>query len=437
MSALMFSIVLHIGSAAKNLLDLSQPIERTLSDTVADFVDLALFGVIMAAAAICYYQQSKSKDLITIRTIFIPIVLLVPLILYSSVWFYILPVLSENSLFILSEMLAVIAVFGLLLSTIFVIRTKLTYLPLNKGYFVTSMLLFVISTISLLGTLSTPSMGWEYPETLQMAGFLIFCIALSVPFLKSSGFTRKGAYTFSIGLVLVAYFPFLITIALESLSLNRILEPLNLLAYSIIHIGAGSLAGMTAILLLKYPKRKISWNHYPLVLLFGLWRSITFILLFAIITPGFAPLGEPITPYTVGSVLTLFLLLLAIYWTTNPPPADREHPTVLKLSLAMAVMIILVVVGEIINQIALRVNPDLVYNPLGSIIILCTNLVIMFAFAHLIFLLSARAKGTITIELYVVIFLAMWTLPNILKSYYGFWESGWWVSEEPGPFHLT
>ena len=66
----------------------------------------------------------------------------------------------------------------------------------------------------------------------------------------------------------------------------------------------------------------------------------------------------------------------------------------------MAVMIILVVVGEIINQIALRVNPDLVYNPLGSIIILCTNLVIMFAFAHLIFLLSARAKGTITIELY-------------------------------------
>ena len=92
-------------------------------------------------------------------------------------------------------------------------------------------------------------------------------------------------------------------------------------------------------------------------------------------------------------------------------------------------MLSAIVVGELVNQMALRTNPNLITSPIGSIVILCTNLVIMFAFAHLIFLLAARARGVITIELYVVVFLAMWTLPNILKSYYGLWQSGWWVSE--------
>ena len=58
MSALVFSIVLHIGSAAKNILILSQPaIERVLIDTVADMVDLALFGVLIAGASICFVRQ--------------------------------------------------------------------------------------------------------------------------------------------------------------------------------------------------------------------------------------------------------------------------------------------------------------------------------------------------------------------------------------------
>ena len=213
------------------------------------------------------------------------------------------------------------------------------------------------------------------------------------------------------------------------MSLNVIIEPYNLMAYSIIHIGAGSLAGMMAILLYIYPKKKTSWNHYPFILLFGLWASVTLILLFTITIPVFTPLGEPITPYTVGSILSLALLFMAIYWTTNPPPDKKDPPSIFQLAIVLAGMVSLVVVGEAVNQLMLQVNQSLATNPLGSIIILCTNLVIMFAFAHLFFLLSARSRGKLTIELVVVIFLAMWILPNILKSYYALWTSGWWVSE--------
>ena len=429
MSALLFSIILHIGSAGKNLLNVSLAVHRTLSDTVADFLDLALFGALLACAAIYYYQQSKSEEFIATTKPLNVIILILPFAIYGIVWFFILPILTQTSLIFLSFLLAIVALIGFSLTIALFIRTEFPHLALDKGYFIAAMLLFVVSIIALLATLPSPSIGWEYSETLQMAGFVVFCLALSIPFLKSSGYTRKGAYTFAIGLILIAYFPFFITITIESLSLNVIIEPLNLLAYSIVHIGAGSLAVMTAILLYIYPKRKTAWNHYPLILIFGLWASVTFVLLFLLAVPSFAPLGEPITPYTVGSILTLVLLLWAIYWTANPPPDDAKPPTVLQLSLILAGIVAAIVGGEIINQAALSINPALVSSPLGGIIIICTNLVIMFAFALLIFLLAARAKGKITIELFVVLFLAMWIFPNILKSYYNLWQSGWWVSE--------
>ena len=429
LSALVYSIILHIGSAGKNLIDLSQPVERGLTNTVADLFDLALFSILIAGAAVCYYRESTLESIIPIGRPLVTVLLLAPFVLYGTMWYFILPILSVSELFNLSIVLVVIAISGLLIASFLTWHVSTRYLLVDKGYLISSMLLFILSTIFLFFTFSNPSMGWEFPETLQMAGFLVLCLALSVPFLKSSGFTRRGAYGFSIGLILIAYFPFLFTIAIESMSLNVIIEPYNLMAYSIIHIGAGSLAGMMAILLYIYPKKKTSWNHYPFILLFGLWASVTLILLFTITIPVFTPLGEPITPYTVGSILSLALLFMAIYWTTNPPPDKKDPPSIFQLAIVLAGMVSLVVVGEAVNQLMLQVNQSLATNPLGSIIILCTNLVIMFAFAHLFFLLSARSRGKLTIELVVVIFLAMWILPNILKSYYALWTSGWWVSE--------
>jgi hypothetical protein len=113
----------------------------------------------------------------------------------------------------------------------------------------------------------------------------------------------------------------------------------------------------------------------------------------------------------------------------NPPSEEKQHPTFQQLAAVLAIMVIIIVFGEWVNQIVLITNPPLVGSPIGSILIQISNLIIMFAFSFLIFLLAAKSRGIASLELFVVISLAMWIIPNILKSYYTIWYTGWWVSE--------
>ncbi len=429
MSVLVYSIVLHIGSAVKNTLILPQPtVERYLIDAVADMVDLAIFGVMIAGASICFTRQVPFDKLRVSRTA-LPVWFLSPLIIYAATWYFVLPALSASLLIILSWILGGIAVISLLIASYLIPKIKQDDLPIDFGYLVSATLLFAVSAIALLLTLQSPSVGWEFAETIQMAGFLLFCLALGVPYLRRNGFNRRSAYGFNIGMILIAYFPFLIAISIESMSLNYAIEYQNLLAYSIIHFGAGALSGLMAILLYIYPKKKTSWNHYPLILIFGLWASIALFSIFTITLPSISLLGEPITHYTIGSILTLALLGFAIRWTMNPPSEETQHPTFQQLAAVLVIMVIVIVFGEWVNQIVLITNPPLLGSPIGSILIQISNLIIMFAFAFLIFLLAAKSRGVASIELFVVISLAMWIIPNILKSYYTIWYTGWWVSE--------
>ncbi|GAH13759.1 unnamed protein product, partial [marine sediment metagenome] len=112
-----------------------------------------------------------------------------------------------------------------------------------------------------------------------------------------------------------------------------------------------------------YPKKKTSWNHYPLILIFGLWASIALFSIFTITLPSISLLGEPITHYTIGSILTLALLGFAIRWTMNPPSEEKQHPTFQQLAAVLAIMVIIIVFGEWVNQIVLITNPSLLGSP--------------------------------------------------------------------------
>lgn len=429
MSALAFPMVIHIGSAALNLLRLSEPpIVRVLPDTVADLLELAMFSFLLAGACGSFMRQTDSEKR-RVRPLFlIPTFLLMPLVVLGGIWILVLPVLTTDSLIGLSSMFGIISIAGFFVTSTFVLRFKEIDPPIDAGYFISSVLLFAASGVALMGTLSEPSLNWELAETFQMAALLLLALSIGIPYLRRQGFPRRPSYSFVIGLALMAYFPIFITIAIETHGIFLPLEP-NLLAYAIIHIGAASLSAMMAILLYIYPKKKNSWNHYPLVALFGMWAGIALVLVISIFSPMFAPYGEPITPITIGSLLTLTLLYLTIQWTINPPLEGRERPTVLRLLLILVGLISAVIIGEQINQYFLSMNPTLETNPLGIMLILCSNLFIMFTLAFIIFLLSEESKGKAPVEMYVVFFLAMWILPNILKSYYNTWTAGWWVSE--------
>ncbi len=428
LSALIFSLVVHIGSAAKNMLRLTElSVDRVLVDTVTDLLEFALFGVLVGGAMIFSLRQLSLEEQEQSNLSAYSIILILPLAIYGGLWlsFQFLP---QELLVMAGWVIGVVAIVGNLIPLALIPRFKQEGRPYDAGYFVSALLLLCVATVVTMLNLGIPSLNWEYAETLQMAAFLLLCLALGVPFFKKSGFRRRSAYGFIIGLVLMVYLPFLFTIAIESLPLSLFSEQPNLLAYSIIHIGAASLSGMMAILLYIYPKDKRSWNHYPLVLSFGLWAAVSFILVFIFSLPSFVLSGEPIIPFVVGSLITLALLVVTILWTTNPL-TERPNPSNRRLAIILSFFIALVVFGEVVNQFAIDLFPDVADSPYGAIILLGTNLVIMLAFTYLIFLFAEDSRGKSPVEMYIVFFLGMWILPNILKSYYSVWSQGWWVSE--------
>ncbi|MFX1482432.1 MAG: hypothetical protein ACFFCP_04500 [Promethearchaeota archaeon] len=430
-SALVFAFVLHSGSAALNVTYvtlLGDPIvERALVNTVDDLLEFAIFGVLLAIAG-AYSSSQRSHERFSLSNkLLLPFIMVTPLIIFGGLrvgYDYI----SQESLMQIGWVFGIIAIVGYILASVLVTSSNDRDLPIDAGLFISSTLLLCVASLVALSNMTNPTIGWEYAETLEMAAFLLLCVSFGVPFLKRSGYRRRTAYGFVIGLILMAYLPFLLTIILDSFSYVLPLGPEDTLAYSIIHIGAASLSGMMAILLYIYPKKKTSWNHYPLVLLFGLWAIITLLLIFMLSLLRVPLRGERITPIVVGSFITLGLLLYAARWTTAPP-RNRAQPSILRMSVLLTTFAILVIFGETANQIALSINPELEFSPYGAILILVVNLVIMWVFTYLIFVLSEGTRGKAPIEMYIIFFLGMWILPNILKSYYNTWSTGWWVSE--------
>jgi len=429
-SALIFPMVVHIGSAVKNLLRMSAgTIDRVLIDSATDTLEMTMLAVILASACVCMIRKGSQTEQRLPNSIFLVLGIFLPLILYGVTCFFVLPCFAASVLIEISWVFSGIAIVGFLTIALLVPKLRNYDFPIDSGYLISSVLLFAISEFVLLFSLMDPTMYWVYAETLQMAGFLLLALALGVPHLRKEGYRRRSAYGMIISLILMAYFPFLVTIEIETLPLDSGFQSINLLAYSIIHVGAASLSIMMAILLYIYPKKKTSWNQYPLILVFGMWAGAAIFLVFSLIFPSLVPYGEPITPITVGSILTIGLLYLTVRWTNNPPLEREKSPTVLQLFLVLLGLIATIVLGEAINQVALSISPSLVASPLGSVLIISSNLFIMFAFAYIIFLLSEASKGRSPVELYVVFFLAMWILPNILRCYYNTWTPGWWVSE--------
>ncbi|MFW9768597.1 MAG: hypothetical protein ACFFEM_07220, partial [Candidatus Thorarchaeota archaeon] len=339
---------------------------------------------------------------------------------------YSLHLLSQEVLVYMCWVLGGISVVSFVIAALLIPRITKEFFPVNIGYMVSAVLLLLVASVSTILNIADPSMNWEYAETLQMAAFLLLCVAFGVPFLRRSGYHRGIAYGIVIGLILMAYLPFMLTILLETMNLNLIIESSNFLAYSIIHVGAASLSLMLAILLYLYPKRKPIWNHVPLILIFILWGFLSILLAIAFPIPSLR--GELTTPIIVGSAITLALLIITVRWTVKPRPR-RESPSLLNYTVHTVFFVILVVLGELLNQIVLNTEPGLVYSPYGAIVLLGLNLVIMFALTYLIFLLAENSRGKPPVEMVVAFYLGLWILPNILKSYNETWRTAWWISE--------
>jgi signal transduction histidine kinase len=264
---------------------------------------------------------------------------------------------------------------------------------------------------------------------MQMASYFLITIAICVPFLRKVGFNRSTAYLIVGALAVLSYMPFTITIGIEAADLHIILERLNTLAFSIIHIGVGSLSVMMGFLLFAYSRRKPARNLYALIMLFVLWAEVAAVSVFTVLPLDFAPRGEPIVAYLVGSILSIPLLYLAIRWTPKNHHEESNPPSSWLLLAGSFVLLGAVLAGEIGNQLVLQRYVWLEGSPVSNSLLLLSNLLLIFLITYLLFTQAELSGGQTSIEIYVVLFLSMWIVPNVLKSYYDIWTSGWWVSE--------
>jgi signal transduction histidine kinase len=302
-------------------------------------------------------------------------------------------------------------------------------ISIDIGYFASACILSAIAIVVLIAELFWPSTLWIYAETMQMASYFLITIAICVPFLRKVGFNRSTAYLIVGALAVLSYMPFTITIGIEAADLHIILERLNTLAFSIIHIGVGSLSVMMGFLLFAYSRRKPARNLYALIMLFVLWAEVAAVSVFTVLPLDFAPRGEPIVAYLVGSILSIPLLYLAIRWTPKNHHEESNPPSSWLLLAGSFVLLGAVLAGEIGNQLVLQRYVWLEGSPVSNSLLLLSNLLLIFLITYLLFTQAELSGGQTSIEIYVVLFLSMWIVPNVLKSYYDIWTSGWWVSE--------
>ncbi|MFW9959534.1 MAG: hypothetical protein ACFFDV_00860 [Candidatus Thorarchaeota archaeon] len=425
-SAFIFMMIINGGSAAKNLFILSEPtIEYTFTNGVLDIFEFTLIGFLFLASSLCYSRPQLIKQQRLTWAVIVGITLF-PAAMYGLVWYVVSFLLPSSVLTILALFFGMAAAIFILISLYLSGKIKPQVLPIDLGYFASALLMIASSAIMIMMSLLSTTINWVLAESLQIASFLVLSLSLSVPFLKSVGFSRRYAYVLAIGLMLMAYLPFLFTIIIESLGPSIIESTLNILGFSIIHIGAASLAGMMAILLYLHSRRKVSWNYYPLILLFGLWSTLSVMQVFLVENPIY---NEPLISFIVGSLLSLFLLLASIQWTIKQPKPEPPSYLLQKLAVVYSITVAFVFLGEFVNVLVVDTYPQLQNSAIGPTILLVTNLIIILALSFLIFILANQSRGRSSVDLFIVVFLAMWILPNILKSYYVYWSTGWWVSE--------
>jgi len=425
-SSFLFVMFVRIGSALLNLFAETPLMEITVPYLVAVELEFAIMGFLMLFAFSLRESESHGSNQLR-RSVIIGVTLSLVLIAYGMTTKLLFPLLNESILGILSIIFAAVAVITFLLTPFLASRQKRDGFSIDLGYLLTSSLLMAIASVYTFFAIATQSDYWIYGENIQTAAFFIFGLSIGVPFLRRCGFRRRTSYVVIIWLAVSTYIPLLATTIFESLGLNQVIEVSNLLAYAIIHAGTSALAIMMILLLFAYSRLKPAKTQYPLTMLFAVWAGVGVISVTTFVLPGAIYLGENVTPYIAGGILTLWLLR-KLYQSLESDADESYQITTIQLFRDALVYFLAVVAAEVINLFingVFNLGPNLI----GNGFLLVCNFLVMLSFVFVVFRLSSVSQDVISFELYVISFLTLWIMPSTLKSFYPVWTYGWWLSE--------
>ncbi len=421
---LFFAATLHTGFALDTIFRPETAILlRSSENLFSDLLELSIIGVFLLFSI---WVENRWSNFSTRKLYGISITTSIILLLtYGTISEHVFFTISESVLPFLGIPLAVFSALSIAITIFLAFRSSRRNPPYNPIALIAVCSLFALSTITILVPLWFPSLIWTLSVTLHSVAFFILYLSIAVPYLLRGRIEPLTATVYASGLSILFITPFIITLIVEGLAPG--FHNPSWEAYVIIHSGAASLSAVMAFLTYGHSKTQQLKNLYPLILLFSSWTvvDVSQVILLQIPSPH---IGESLVPYITGSIVSLITLYWAIRWTIGKPPTKTIDGKYWPF-LGVSIQILLVVIGELIQLNLVSIVPALINSPLGRSVLLVINLFAMLEFALLIVYLSKESKGTLSVDVLLIGFMALWILPNILKANYLDWTAGWYSAE--------
>ncbi len=423
-SALFYVTAMHAGFAVDNLYTLTTPIlVRSTLNLFNDLVELALLSSLFFLSL---YGSRRCSGLSKRRLYLVAFILgIIMLLIYTALSGRIITIIPVSMMQGLGVIVFGLVIIFLSASSYLVYKSAAMQPPYQPIAIIVFFVLLASASFPLIVPLFFPSVIWTLSVTLQSLAFVVLYLSLTIPYLQDLGMKTRNAALFASGISLLFLVPFLITLIVEGL-IPGFYNP-DMSAYTLIHLGAASLAAVMALLTYGHAKTTGERNLYPLILLFTSWPVVDV----AQVVMSQLPLpyaGESLVPYITGSIVSLVALSLAIRWTMKTPPMDLPRAELWPI-LGIIIQAFLVTISEVTQIVLTGTVPFLLDSPLGRSVLLVINLFAMFEFIYFIIYLSRKSRGGISIEVLLTGFLSLWILSNILKANFPDWTAGWYSAE--------
>jgi signal transduction histidine kinase len=424
-AALVTQGVIYIGSSVDYLLGLTAPtIIKSMDRITSDIFEVSLLAILFVSAIILSDRKLSTRGTIAL----ILLITVGSLASYGALYVFVLTVLSDFFLIIVGFIGASIAIAAFLLAGMFVIKNQREYQKFDMVLLLLSLAIFSFSSIPLFLNLVSPSASWTLSLVLQAGGFFALTMSVAVPWQTEMGISRWRADAVIATICLLALTPFIVFVLVESSAPG--LSFISLGAYYLSHGEAALLSGLIAVLVYVYSRRDPAPEYYYLILLFVTWAYMELhLVLFSPSDILEVARYEPVLPYIIGSILSVVLLFRATISIEKPPAQQQEGFSAQKIFMWICLVISFVWVGELVRNQVIQNNPEVFNSPLAASFILVANLLAMFAFIYLEYLLTTKGGGWESAGVITAGFLSLWIIRNILKAVFEEWTIGWWAAE--------
>jgi signal transduction histidine kinase len=258
-----------------------------------------------------------------------------------------------------------------------------------------------------------------------IAMFLIFT-SLAKPF-EEKGVAKSTTLGLTAFLFFVPAMPFIMTQVIGQWFSAFYADEFG--AFAITHLSAGLISAVMALLLYLNSRSKTDLHLFPLSLVFVTWSVTEFFHFFYSQTETILVYGETFSPYIIGSIFTSIILirLIQILHARIKPLAVSKLKIVF---LAYILLLVLsLILGEVIQWAAFGSIEGLIDEPVGDVITIVINIIVMMELAYLAYLVFEENNFQLSIDLMGLGTLSLWIVPSILKRLFEDWSAGFWAAE--------